>query len=159
MEQKPNLVYILIILWVVIGILFLGLLITYMTNYLDQIGSMGGAPLGDSQWQTMMNFSFAMYFILFLSITAFSFLLAYGSYMKKNWSWLIGIMTASFLGFFIFLGIQSIGTLIIMDYSDQIFSTTYSSYQYISYILLIFLVPCMLFIIIRPEVKTYFGKT
>ena len=159
MEQKPNLVYVLIILWMIIGILFLGCLITYTSNYLDQLDSRSNSVLYDSRWDTMMNFSFALYFLLFLFMVVSSFLLAYVTFMKKSWSWLLGIMFSSFSGFFIYVGIQSLGNLIIMDYFDKIFQNAYSTFQYVTFFVMIFFVPLLLIILTRPQIKTYFGKT
>jgi len=158
MEQKPYLVYILIILWIVIGILFLGCLITYTTDYFDQLESRSDFHF-DSKWDTMMDFSFAISFLLFLFIVVFSFLLVYWIFTRKSWAWLLGIMISSFLGLYIYSGIQSIGYLIIMDYFDRMFDTAYFTFQYVTYFVMIFFVPLLLIIFTRPQIKTYFGKT
>jgi len=159
MEQRPNLIYVLIILWTIIGILFLGLLITYTTNYLDQLNSKGSLSFSNSKFDTMMNFSLVLYILLFLFIVIFSFLLAYGTFIKKSWSWLLGIMISSFSGFFAYLGIQSLGNLIIMDNFSQMFANAYSTFQYVTFFMMIFFVPILLIILTRPGVKAYFGKT
>lgn len=160
MEQKPNLVYVLIILWIIIGIIFLGLLATYTSNYLEQLESRSNSMFGgDEQWNALSDFYFVMYSILFLGIAIMSFLLIYGTFFQKNWSWLIGIITASSLSFWVWLGLVSIGSSIIMERIDQMFANLYSGFTFISYIMMIFLIPILLIILTRPNVKAYFGKT
>jgi hypothetical protein len=157
MEQKPMLSYILIVMWIVVGILFFCQIIAYSINYFDQLDSVGS--LSGSQFEAQMSYSYLTYMILYLIIVIFSFLLAYGTFMKKSGSWLIGLMLSSFLAFYAYLGIQSIGMYIIMDYLDNIFATAYSSISFITFILMIVFVPCLILILTRPNIKAYFGKT
>lgn len=159
MEKKPVLIYILISLWIIIGILFLCVLITWTQYYFEQIESTSSSPFRGSQWDAMQNFSFILQFFRDLFIVVFAFLLAYGTFIKKSWSRLVGIMISSFFGFFIYLGIQYLGTAIIMDSFDQMFLNTYFNFLFITYLLMIFFVPCLLFILTRPNVKAYFEKT
>ena len=128
MEKKPVLIYILITLWIIIGILFLGILITWTQYYFEQIESTSSSSFRGFQWGTMQNFSFILQFFLDLFIVVFAFLLAYGTFIKKSWSRLVGIMISSFFGFFIYLGIQYLGTAIIMDIFDQMFVNTYFNF-------------------------------
>jgi hypothetical protein len=146
MEQKTNLIYVLTALWIIIGVLFLGSLITY------------GSYFFDSNFSPMF-FSSAAYFILLLFITMIAFVLTYGTFTKKSWSWLIGIMFSSFLGFHAYQGVMIIGNTIMMGNIDGIFRTPYSGFQYVTFFLTIFFVPILLFILTRPTVKAYFGKT
>jgi len=160
MEQKPNLIYVLIVLWIIIGILFFGLLAISTTNYLEQLESRSNSIFGgDEQWNAVSDFYFVMYFILFLGITIISFLLIFGTFFQKNWSWLIGIMCASSLSFWVWLGLVSIGSSIIMERIDQMFANLYSGFTFISYIMMIFLIPILLIILTRSSVKAYFGIT
>ena len=151
--------YILIVMWIVVGVVFLCYMIAHTLNYLDQLDSMSSSFLMSSGWDAYMNYYFATAFILYLGITIFAFLLAYGTFLKKSWSWLIGIMLSSFLGFFAYTGIQTIGTYFFMDRWDTAFSSLYSALAIISYIVMIIVVPCLLFILLRHEIKAYFGKT
>lgn len=158
MEKKPAFVYILIGLWITIGVLFLVMLVIHTTYYIEQIASYRESPFGESNFTVGLKFNFILQFLLFLFIVICSYILAYGTFMKKSWSWLFGIILSSFLGFYIFQGIQLIGYSIIMKYFSQIFSNLYGGYHFILNVLLIFLIPSLLFILTRPYVKTYFKK-
>jgi len=151
--------YVLFVLWIVVGIIFIGYFIVHSLNYLDQMDTISGSAFGSSQWDVQMTYSYVTYMVLYLIITVFAFLLAYGTFFKKPWAWLTGIMLSSFLGFFAYVGIQAIGIYVIMDYWDNLFSTLYSSLTFISYIAMIIVVPCLLFVLLRPDIKAYFGKT
>jgi len=153
MEKKPSLIYLLIVIWAVICFLFLGLLVVDISNYLEQSETMNQ----DSPFNTANNLNFIIFLILFLLIIISSFLLAFGTIFKKNWSWLFGMMFSSFLGFYVFFGIIAIGTAIIMGYFD-IFETPYSVFSYVTSFAVIILVPILLFILTRQSVKTYFEK-
>jgi hypothetical protein len=164
MEKKPHLINILIVLWAIVCFFFLGLLVTHISDYkaqlesMDDSYSMGGSYFQDSKWNAIQNFNFVTYFILYLFLTISAFLLAFGTFIKKSWSWFFGMMFSSFLGFYVFLGITSIGSLMIMDNIDNMFTTPYSAFHYTTSFALIFLVPIFLFTLTRPSVKTYFGK-
>jgi len=88
-----------------------------------------------------------------------AFILAYGTFLKKSWSWITGVMLSSFLGYFAYSGIQLIWSLISMGNIDQLFANLYIGFHYTTYLLMIFFVPAILFILTRPVVKAYFGKT
>ena len=135
MNQKPTTIYILVILWIIIGILFLGRTI----SLLEYFGFYG--------------FYFTTFTGLIVNIICIilSFLLAYGTFLKKELFWLIGLMFSSFLFYHILQGINSIGMILR-------FSNLITFFYYVAPILFIFLVPCQLFLLTRPEVKIYFGK-
>lgn len=158
MEKKPAFVYILIGLWITIGVLFLIMLVIHTTYYIDQIATYSGGSFDESNFAVVMIFNLILQFLLFLFIVICSYIIAYGTFMKKSWSWLFGIILSSFLGFYIYRGIQLIGYSIIMRNFDQIFSHIYIGFQFILYVLIIFLIPSLLFILTRPYVKTYFKK-
>jgi len=153
MNQKPKIIYILVILWIAIGVLFIGTAVTRTLNHLDYLDSIGASAMG--QFTTTMTFSYVLYTILFIIIVTLSFLLAYGSFIKKSQSWLIGIILSSFLLFFVFQAIYLIGIGVIMENLDQMFN----NFEYVAYVLMLFFVPCLMVILTRPVVKAYFGKT
>ena len=153
MNQKPKIIYILVILWIAIGVLFIGTAVKRTLDYQDYLDST--SAFGMDSFTTIMTFSYVLYTILFIIIIALSFLLAYGSFMKKSWSWVIGLMLSSFLIYFVFQAISLIGSGIIMENLDQMFN----HFEYVANVVMIFLVPCLLALLTRPTVKTYFGKT
>lgn len=153
MNQKPKIIYILVILWIIIGVLFIGTAISRTLSTLDSLDIMGkSAP---DKFTASIIFSYVSYTILLIIIIILSFLLAYESYIKKDLFWLIGLMLSSFLITFVINAINIIGAGIIAENLFQMFN----SFEYIAYILLIFLVPCQIFLLTRPEVKVYFGKS
>ncbi len=159
MEKKPNFIYILTGLWVTIGVLFIIMLVIHTTYYLDQIASYRSILPGQSDFATSMTFLLILQFSLFLFIVICSYIITYGTFIKKSWSWLFGIILTSFLGFYIFQGIQLIGYSIMMGSFGLMFSNLYTGFQFILYILIMFFIPSLLFILTRPHVKTYFSKT
>jgi len=155
MNGKPSLVYVLIILWILVGILFAGTLIKRTTDHLDYLEQTEGySSYFDDSFNTLQNFSFYLYALLFIAIIIISCLLVYGMLLDKKWSWLISIMLTSFLGMFLFMGIYMIGAASIMEN----FSEYFENFEFITYLLMIFIVPILLFILMRPEVKSHFGK-
>ena len=152
MNQKPKIIYILVILWIIIGVLFIGVAIS---RTLDTMRFLGFSSRGGSdEFTTAIIFQYIIYTILFVIIIILSFLLSYESFIKKELFWLIGLMFSSFLLYFVFQAIYFIGSGIIAENMVQMLN----SFDYIAYILLIFLVPCQIFLLTRPEVKVYFGK-
>ena len=155
MNQKPKIIYILVILWIAIGVLFIGTAVKRTLDYLDYLDLTDASAMGQFTFTTAMTFSYVLYTILFIIIVTLSFLLAYGSFIKKSRSWLIGIILSSFLIFFVFQAIYLIGGGIIMENLDQMFN----NFEYVAYVLMLFFVPCLMVILTRPVVKAYFGKT
>jgi len=153
MNQKPKIIYILVILWIVIGVLFLGAAVKRTLDHLDYLDTT--SAFGMDYFTTITTFSYVLYTILFIIIIVLSFILAYGTFIKKSWSWLIGIMLSSFLAFFAFLAIYLIGAGVIMENLDQVFN----NFEFVAYILMLFFVPCLMVLLTRPGVKAYFGKT
>ena len=135
MNQKPATIYILVIVWIIIGMLFLGRTI----SLLEYFGFYG--------------FYFTTFTGIIVNIICIilSFLLAYGTYTKKELFWLIGMMFSSFLFYLVLQGINSIGMILR-------FSNVFSFFYYVAPIFFIFLVPCLLFLLTKSEVKIYFGK-
>jgi hypothetical protein len=156
MEKKPAFVYILIGLWATIGVFFIIMLVVHTTYYLDAIASYNRFSLGPSDYVGYMTFMLIIQIILYLFIVICSYIITYGTFVKKSWSWLLGIILSSFLGFYIFQGIQSIGLFIIMGNFGQVFSNLYTGFQVILFILLMFFIPIILFIMTRPYVRNYF---
>ena len=155
MDAKPRLVYILMILWIIIAILFAGNLIEATTDYLDYREETDQHP--SYSWHDLdmhQYFYFIMYALLFTVIIFVSCLLIYGMFFDKRWSWLIGTIFASFLIMFVFHGLYSFGSAIIGDYLDYYFEI----FRFITNLLMIFIVPILLFILMRPEVKSHFEK-
>jgi hypothetical protein len=135
MNQKPTTIYILVILWIIIGVLFIGRTIS-LIEYLGLYG---------------LYISTVISIIVGIICIIFSFLLAYGTFIKKELFWLIGLMFSSFLFYFVLQGINSIGMILRFTNVIRIF-------YYVAPIFFIFLVPCQIFLLTRPEVKIYFGK-
>jgi len=154
MTEKSKIIYILVILWIVIGVLFIGTAVQKISEYLNVIDSFGGFGSPDDITKSM-TFSYVVYTTQFIIIIALSFILAYSSFRKKSQSWLIGIILSSFLIHFVVQAIYFIGFAIIRENFGLIFS----NFEYITYMLMLFIVPCVIFILTRPKVKEYFGKT
>jgi len=140
-------------LWIVIGVLFLGVAVKRTLDHLDYLDSTSAFGM-DSFFTTITTYSYVLYTILFIIIIVLSFILAYGTFIKKSWSWLIGIMLSSFLAFFAFTAIYFIGYGVIMENLDQMFN----NFESVAYIWMLFFVPCLMVFLTRPEVKAYFGK-
>ena len=155
MNQKPKIIYILVILWIVIGVLFIGMAVKRTLDHLDYLDLTSASAFGRDYFTTIMTFSYVLYTILFIIIIALSFILACGTFIKKSWSWLIGIMLSSFLAFFAFSAIYLIGAGVITEHLDQMFN----NFESVVYILMLFFVPCLMVLLTRPVVKAYFGKT
>ncbi|MCK4364470.1 MAG: hypothetical protein KAW45_00295 [Thermoplasmatales archaeon] len=155
MEKKPTNIYILLILWIGISIIFSGILIIHTLRYLDTLSFHSGSI---SELDLYISYSFILYLLLYLGIIILSAVSSYGTLFNKKWSWLIGIMFSSFLGYHVFLGIYMVGIMIINESFDNIFTDIQTGFQYIGYIFLIFLIPTSLFILTRKEVRAYFGK-
>lgn len=155
MNQKPKIIYILIILWIVISVLFIGIAIKRTLDHLDYLDSISAFETVPFPITAITTFSYILYTILSTIIIALSFILAYGTFIKKSWSWLIGIILSSFLAFFAFTAIHLIGSGVIMENLDQ----TFNNFESVAYILMLFFVPCLMVLLTRPGVKTYFGKT
>lgn len=159
MNQKPKIIYILIILWIVIGVLVFGIAVKRTLDHLDSIDSISEVPndslptMNDSI-TTYVTFSYVMYTILYTIIIVLSFILAYGTFIKKSWSWDISIMLSAFLTYFVFTAIFLIGSGVIMGQLDQIFN----NFESVANILMLFFVPCLIVLLTRPEVKAYLGK-
>ena len=133
MNQKPKIIYILVILWIIIGVLFIGIAIS---RTLDTLHFLDSASRGGSdKFTTAITFQYIIYTILFIIIIILSFLLAYESFIKKDLFWLIGLMFSSFLIYFVFQAIYFIGSGIIAENIVQMLN----SFDYIAYMLLIFL--------------------
>ena len=154
MEQKPKLVYLLIILWIIVGVLFLGIFISQIMSHLDYLESVRSYPVPMDKFMAQINFSYISYEVLYLIIIIFAFILAYGAYFNKKWCWLIGIMYTSALTFNVYMAIVMIGTFIIIGSFASM-----PNFQIIALISMIFFVPCLQFILTKPEVKIYFEKS
>ena len=96
MIQKPNIIYLLVILWIIIGVIFIGIAISSTQENLDFIDSFGNY---EDEFSTMVVYSLISSLILFIICIILSFLLAYGTFIKKELFWLIGLMFSSFLLF------------------------------------------------------------
>jgi len=151
-SKRSILIYVLVTLWIVIGILFIGTVFQRTSEYFDNIVSFS-RHMG-SDFIDYTTFYYVIFLILFVIIITFSFLLALCTFIKKNRFWLIGLMFSSFLLYFGFQAIYFIGFLIISEKSDQFFR----SFEYITYICMLIIVPLVILILTRPEVKAYFGK-
>jgi hypothetical protein len=145
-------IYVLVIFWIVIGMLFIGAVFQRTSDYFHYIDSFSGHMGGEIIDFT--TFHYALYIILFIIIIIFSFLLAICTFIKKGQSWLIGLMFCSFLLCFGFQAIYFIGFLIISGKSDQFFR----SFEYITYMCMLIIIPFVILILTRPKVKAYFGK-
>ncbi len=156
--KKTAFVYILIGLWITIGVLFLLMLVIHTTYYLGRIVSFRGITNDASNIAAGLNFYLILQFLLFLFIVISSFINVYGIFMKKSWSWLFGIILSSFLAYYIFQGIYIIGYSIIVKNFGQMFSDLYTGFQFILYVPIMFFIPSLLFILTRPYVKAYFRK-
>jgi len=155
MEQKPKLVYFLIILWIILGVLLLGIFITQIINHLDSLQSAEEFPsIYKNEYLRQITFSYISSEIFFIVISLFAFILAHAAFINKKWCWLIGIMYTSALAFFVYSAIVMIGNFIV-----QGSITGLGNFLVIVYISMIFFVPCILYILTRPIIKEYFEKS
>ncbi|KYK20137.1 hypothetical protein AYK21_01580 [Thermoplasmatales archaeon SG8-52-2] len=117
--ERSAFIEILAALWIIIGFLFICIAFQRTSDYLDLTG--GIIRSGEGYFLSEMLFHWAFFTIIFILIIILSFLLAYGSLMKKTRSWLIGIMLSSFLTYFGLYGILILGlTVISEDYGDAL---------------------------------------
>jgi hypothetical protein len=152
MVRKPNIIYLLVILWIIIGVIFIGIAISSTQETLDFIDSFGNY---EDEFSTLVVYSLVSSLILYIICIILSFLLAYGTFIKKELFWLIGLMFSSFLLYFVFSAINLIGGGIIRGSIGRMFDTDFHNFALIFFI---FLAPCQIFFLTRPEVKSYFGK-
>jgi len=151
-SKRSIIIYVLFILWIVIGVLFIGAVFQKTSEYFDNIDSFS-RHMGDD-FINYITFQHLLFIILFVIIITISFLLAYCTFIKKRKSLLIGLMFSSFLLYFGFRAIYFIGFLILSEKLDQFFR----SFEYITYMLMLIIVPIVIYIQTREEVKAYFGK-
>lgn len=153
-NEKPIIIYILVTMWIVIGVSTIGIVAHRTSTFWDYIESLDRVNMPDNITNAM-TFNYVFFIILFTIIIIISFLLAYSSFMKKSYSWLIGLMFSSFLIYFVIQVISSIGLFVIYGKFDVLFNNL----EYIVYIFMLFIVPIVIFIHTRPKVNLYFGKT
>jgi len=151
MVRKPNTIYILVILWIIIGVIFIGIATSSTQETLDNID---GFIKYNDEFTAFVVYSLVSSLILYVICIILSLLLAYGTYINKELFRLIGLMFSSFLLYFVFSAINLIGGSIIRGSIDHMFD----AFHYFAYIFFIFLAPCQIFLLTRPEVKSYFGK-
>jgi len=154
MEKKPKLAYLLFALWFIVGFLFLGAFVTQLMSHWDYLELAAEYQFLMSGITADIVFSYVSLEILYLAIAIFAYILADAAYYNKKWCWLTGIIYTSALAFSVYLRIYMIGLFII-----QGSFTGLGNFQVIVYISMIFLVPSLLYILLRPEIRTYFGKT
>ena len=158
MEQKPKQVWILIIIWIIIGILFIGMFInetsTYFGNlkfYEDSTFFTGNQA---NQFSTDLTFIYVVMVIFDILIIIFSFLLVYTSFYVKKWTWILGIILSSALLYTVYFGIIGVGRAIINGQLLEYFS----NFIAVVYTIIIFIIPCTIYLLTRPTVRKYFEK-
>jgi hypothetical protein len=151
MNQKPNNIYILETMWIIIGVLFILITINSLLDFLRSRPIFDGI---NGYFTATVNFSFIYYILLSIFLSIISFLIAYKFFIKKDLFWLIGLMFSSFLMYYAINGIHYIGLGIVSGKTAQIFSDL----DIIVPMIFIFLIPCQIFLLFRSDVKVYFGK-
>ena len=150
MEQRPKLINILIVLWILIGILFISEAMYVVENYLCSTVP----DVFDMVVQYIDLFAINIAFTILLSI--FSVVLAYGAFKKKSWTWLVGLMFAAYI---LILSIHesalSVSGLIFGILGDIAYSYT----NLILPLCLTVLAALVIYLSMKPSVKAYFGKS
>jgi len=152
MKQKPKHVYGVILLWIIIALLFLGLITTRTMDFFDYYDSFSEFGSMEGSISNLMTFSYITYIILFIVIVVLSFLMAYSAIFSKGRLWLPSVIVASFLGFFMFQALYILGMSLIRNNVGEIFE----NFESVTYILLLIFVPVLLFLLTRPVVESYY---
>jgi hypothetical protein len=153
MLEKPKYLTALVLLWAILGIMFiiLGLLSLNLTIW---IFSAEYTDLGLPNWATSM--------IFFMTFTETTTLLVFGSiflvfsyetYKVKSWAWNAGLIISTiFLVIFSFLLASLMITTLIFPYNEFTVPALIE-------IMVIFLVDLgIIFLLTRPAIKIYFEK-
>ena len=157
MKQLPNIIKILIILWILVGILFIIKEIDVINTYLDTIEMYDSARFFDDEHlqysKDYTNYLFISNSILNFSCIFLSVFVSYIIYNIHKYSWIISIMFSSFL---IYSAYNSF-----LFFIRRIFLKPPVEYEYkysdVFHIILI-LIPIIIYYLFKPEVKKYFGK-
>jgi len=154
MEKKPKMVILLFALWLIIGFLFLGLFVSQLMSYWSYLEISAESSFLMSGITSSVTYSYILFDILFLGIAIFAYILVDAAYYGKKWCWLAGIIYTSALAYTAFTGLY----VIILIISAGLYAILVS-YQVIVYICMLFLVPATLYVLLKPEIRSYFGKT
>jgi len=92
MVRKPNTIYILVILWIIIGVIFIGIATSSTQETLDNID---GFIKYNDEFTAFVVYSLVSSLILYVICIILSLLLAYGTYINKELFRLIGLMFSS----------------------------------------------------------------
>lgn len=157
MEEKHENIYILFSLWLTISFLLLGLFVYQVYAYSEYLNFSGGFR---SSFAASITFSQIWALIFSLILVVLSFLLVYGTYVRRGWGWIGGLMFSPYI--LLFYGNSAVilvGTLLLSGNYEVYFNNVYTVIYVIATIVLPFLAFFVVYLLFRPQIKTYFGKT
>jgi hypothetical protein len=152
MDQKPKLIKILIILWLLVGCLFIIFAVDNELFY-ENIFKSSDEDYKATAWYTLDDVYYVLGTISFLIQIIFSFLFAFVIYKKKTWSWTGGLILASYVSIYY-------PHRLITNTARQMLNLPGNEYLSIGLdvIVTIFAI-LIIYLITHPVVKGYFGKT
>jgi len=155
MNSKPKLLYLLILLWIIFGIIFiyLGTSSLSIALYIISPESINQLNLEDSEWiQSLMFFGTFFLTTTMLVFGSIFVIFSYETYQRKTWVWNAGVIISTiFIVVFSFmLGSLMITSLMFMNQTII---------QALIIIMIAFLTDLgIIFLITRPNIKAYFEK-
>ena len=154
MSEKPKLLYLLIILWITFGIIFIYLGYSSLTIALYVVSPENFAQIGleETEWiQALMFFGTLMVTTTMIVFGSIFILFSYETYRRRTWAWNAGVIISTiFIVVFSFM-LGSLMMTSLMFMNETII-------QALVIIMIAFLTDLgIIFMITRPNIKAYFG--
>lgn len=145
MTERPRIIYIVILLWLVLSAIFV-LWGVYSLLYLLQVPGWTEIP----KLQPILHFGYLMSTIVWFVFSSVFILMAYATFKKDSWAWSTGIILSTiFLAvFFLMLASFMINAVLFLDW--------FSVFGLVAVILTVLIDLGVVFFITRPSTKMYF---